>query len=149
MGPRCSAAFVSISAAAITSGTLRFKLESDAIVPNSVLHDLGEIVGSALRRARQDIGAPQSGARNGPAKCAAARPPSLLAGPSEIEGHAELPEKSILAWLSNVTIRSKRPLPITPKSLSLTYFVGPARRAPWRCYPVQKMPMPPSRMADL
>src|ERR1700716_1137500 len=82
MGPRCSAAFVSISAAAITSGTLRFKLESDAIVPNSVLRDLGEIVGSALRRARQDIGAPQSGARNGPAKFAAARPPSLLSGPS-------------------------------------------------------------------
>jgi hypothetical protein len=50
-------AFVSISAAAITSGTLHFKLESDASVPDSVLHDLGEIVGSALRRARQDIGA--------------------------------------------------------------------------------------------
>ena len=33
------------------------KLESGAIVPNSAPHDLGEIVGSALRRAEQDSGA--------------------------------------------------------------------------------------------
>jgi hypothetical protein len=44
---------------------------------------------------------------------------------------------------------SKRRLPITPKSLSLTYFVGPAGAVALLCYPVQKMPMPPSRMADL
>ena len=35
-------------------------------------------------------------------------------GSGLMEGHAELPEKSILAWLSNVTMMSKRRLPITP-----------------------------------
>ena len=33
------------------------KLESGAVVPNVTLHDLGEIVGSALRRAGADLGA--------------------------------------------------------------------------------------------
>jgi two-component system sensor histidine kinase KdpD len=32
------------------------KLESGAVVPNSALHDLGEIVGSALRRASKILG---------------------------------------------------------------------------------------------
>jgi hypothetical protein len=42
---------------------------------------------------------------------------------------------------------SKRRLPITPKSLSLTYFVGPAGAL--ALLSVQKMPMLPSRMAGL
>ena len=33
------------------------RLESGAVAPNAALHDLGEIVGSALRRAEQDPGA--------------------------------------------------------------------------------------------
>ena len=35
------------------------KLESGAIVPNTALHDIGEIVGSALRRASKILGAAQ------------------------------------------------------------------------------------------
>ena len=39
------------------------KLESGAIVPNTALHDLGEIVGSALRRAGKILAAAQGRAR--------------------------------------------------------------------------------------
>ena len=55
------------------------KLESGAVVPNTALHDLGEIVGSALRRAGKILGAAQgvAGARRRPAdagaRCGAVR----------------------------------------------------------------------------
>ena len=45
------------------------KLESGAIVPNTALHDVGEIVGSALRRAEQDPGTATRSRWNLPPTC--------------------------------------------------------------------------------
>ena len=61
------------------------KLESGAIVPNTALHDIGEIVGSALAARQQDSGAPQglagarrrsadAGARRGAVRAGAVQP---------------------------------------------------------------------------
>ena len=63
------------------------KLESGAVVPNAALHDLGEIVGSALRRASKILGQHriEVDSREGPAD-GGDRPRAVRAGPVQRSG---------------------------------------------------------------